>query len=392
MDVLFNYDGSMLSFDNGLGKKGTFPFFVPETKDYLDDNEYDICFLCSNYFVTEDDYYKVNLKELDGNKSVLGWLFPYNLLKEDTLFYKDFDEYLIKYMHVGIHKIVDYSLKKSLYSYHSGTIEDLGLSQDLILFVYRRSICKKESFSDLIPSLFDMGFYVVDEPDKIALNIYPINTYREEKINQFRADTALTCINLQVVSPVFSGSKYVKTLFTETLVELKDPLLRYFSLYQIVEILMRVVYGNKYFEYVEKYANDNRHNLMDKFSELSSESKMIKKIYEIGTSSSEYLDFIDAAKRLLRKIDDEAIKEGASFDDYMYKIRNLIVHDLLIMRDYGNEMEYLSFMYETLIVDLMCRTNLRKEDNKLIYVIDKTKSRKANRKAMAKTMSDLGIK
>lgn len=121
----------MLSFDNGLGKKGAFPFFVPEIRDSLDDNEYDICFLCSNYFVTEDDYYKVNLKELDGNKRVLGWLFPYNLLKEDTLFYKDFDEYLIKYMHVGIHKIVDYSLKKSLWGYNTGTIEDLGLSQDL---------------------------------------------------------------------------------------------------------------------------------------------------------------------------------------------------------------------------------------------------------------------
>jgi hypothetical protein len=392
MEIHFNYDGSVMSFDDGLGRKGMFPFHVPEVKDHLEDNDYDFSFLCSNYFVTEDDYYKVNLKGSDGNKHTLGWLFPSNLLKEDALFYKDFDDYLIKYMHVGVHKLIDYSVKNSLWKYHTGTIEDLGFSQDLILFVYRKSVCKRDRFLDLVPSLFDMGFHVVEKPESIDLSRFPINTYREEKIKQFKADPAVTCISLQNVSPVFSGSKYVETLFNETLVELKDPLLKYFSLYQIVEILMRVVYGNRYYEYVEKCANDNRHNLMDRFSELSSESKMIKKIYEIGTGGPEYLDFVDAAKKLLKKIDDETLKVGAAFDDYMYKIRNLIVHDLRTMRDYEKEMEYLSFMYESLIVDLMCRTNLRKEENKLIYVIDKTKSRKANVRAMKKTMDEKGIK
>jgi hypothetical protein len=287
---------------------------------------------------------------------------------------------------------VEWSLKNIQWEPNAGTIDDLGVSSELILLVYRKSVCKKELFADILPSLFDVGFHVVDNPEDIDISKYPVNTYRKEKLIQFKDDPAQTCINLRAVSPVFSGSKYVETLFNETLVELKDPLLKYFSLYQIVEILMRVVYGNEYFDYVEKYANDNRHNLMDKFGNLSSESRMIKKIYEIGASGTEYLDFIDAAKKLLRKMDEEALKDGASFDEYMYKIRNLIVHDLRIMRDYEKDMEYLSFMYETLIVDLMCRTNLRKEDNKLIYVIDKTKSRKANRKAMAKTMTELGIK
>ena len=150
---------------------------------------------------------------------------------------------------------------------------------------------------------------------------------------------------------------------------------------------MRVVYGNRYFEYVEKYANDDRHNLMDKFGELSSEAKLIKKIYEIGENGTEYLDFIDSAKKLLKKMDEETLKEGSLFDDYMYKIRNLIVHNLRIMHDYEKEMTYLSYMYETLIVDLMCRTNIVREENKQIYVIDHTKSRKANRKALAKVMS-----
>lgn len=386
MEVKFSFDGIELSFE-GFGEKGGFPLYVPDSPDPLDDDEYECCYLCSNYFVTEDDYYKVNLKGNDGTKSTLGWLFPINLLKEDAVFYYDFDEYLLKYMHVGLHKLVENSLRKGQWKVEKGTIDDLHYSADLIILVYRRKVCSSGQFQDIIPSLFDFGYHVVDNPFEIDLNHYPINPYRKEKLIEFKNNPAQTCINLRSVSSLFSGSRYVKTLFKDTLISQKDPFLKYFALYQIIEILMRVVYGNRYFEYVEKYANDDRHNLMDKFGELSSEAKLIKKIYEIGESGTEYLDFIDSAKKLLKKMDEETLKEGSLFDDYMYKIRNLIVHNLRIMHDYEKEMTYLSYMYETLIVDLMCRTNLEREENKQIYVIDHTKSRKANRKALAKVMS-----
>ena len=386
MEVKFSFDGIELSFE-GFGEKGGFPLYVPDSPDPLDDEEYECCYLCSNYFVTEDDYYKVNLKGNDGTKSTLGWLFPINLLKEDAVFYQDFDEYLLKYMHVGLHKLVENSLRKGQWIVDKGTIDDLHYSSDLIILVYRRKVCSSGQFQDIIPSLFDFGYHVVDNPFEIDLNHYPINPYRKEKLIEFKNNPAQTCINLRSVSSLFSGSRYVKTLFKDTLISQKDPFLKYFALYQIVEILMRVVYGNRYFEYVEKYANDDRHNLMDKFGELSSEAKLIKKIYEIGENGTEYLDFVDSAKKLLKKMDEETLKEGSLFDDYMYKIRNLIVHNLRIMHDYEKEMTYLSYMYETLIVDLMCRTNIVREENKQIYVIDHTKSRKANRKALAKVMS-----
>lgn len=386
MEVKFSFDGIELSFE-GFGEKGGFPLYVPDSPDPLDDDEYECCYLCSNYFVTEDDYYKVNLKGTDGTKSTLGWLFPINLLKEDAVFYQDFDEYLLKYMHVGLHKLVENSLRKGQWKVEKGTIDDLHYSSDLIILVYRRKISSSGLFQDIIPSLFDFGYHVVDNPFEIDLKHYPINPYRKDKLIEFKNNPAQTCINLRIVSSLFSGSRYVKTLFKDTLISQKDPFLKYFALYQIVEILMRVVYGNRYFEYVEKYANDDRHNLMDKFGELSSEAKLIKKIYEIGENGTEYLDFIDSAKKLLKKMDEETLKEGSLFDDYMYKIRNLIVHNLRIMHDYEKEMTYLSYMYETLIVDLMCRTNIVREENKQIYVIDHTKSRKANRKALAKVMS-----
>lgn len=386
MDVSFAYDGTELSFD-GYGKKGKFPFGVPDSVDPLKDYEYECFFLCSNYFVSEGDYYKVYLMEGNGLRSVLGWLFPFNLLTEDSAFYTDVDEYLLKYMHVGIRKLVDYSLQNGLWKNQKGTIEDLNLSSDLILLVYRKRICSKEKFQDLIPSLFDFGYHVIDNPAEIDLQMYPINPYREVKAIEFKNDPAKTCINLRCVSPLFSGSDYIKTLFKDTLISLRDPFLKYFSLYQIVEKLIRVVYGNLYFEYVEKYANDDRHNLMDKFGELSSESKLIKKMYEIGQSGTEYLDFIDAAKKLLKKMNEDGIKDGSPFDAYMYKIRNLIVHNLRIMHDYEKDMTYLSYMYETLMVDLMCRTNISREEDKQIYVIDRTKSRKANRKALGRVMN-----
>ena len=52
----------------------------------------------------------------------------------------------------------------------------------------------------------------------------------------------------------------------------------------------------------------------------------------------------------------------------------------------------LTYMFETLIVDLICRTNIKAVENKLIYVIDRDKSASSNRRAFRKTLGEVGIK
>ena len=86
---------------------------------------------------------------------------------------------------------------------------------------------------------------------------------------------------------------------------IEDDYLRYLMLYQIIEKLISVEYGNKYYDFVEKYGNDKRHNLMEKFGELSSEAKLIGKIYEIGAGSTYHLDFNTSAQQLLDKINED---------------------------------------------------------------------------------------
>lgn len=353
---------------------GELEFHVKQFSDMLDDSEYGCCFLASQYFTAESDFFKVNLKRDDGSKEVLGWMFHINLLSEDAAFYDGMDEFLLKYMHVGLHKLVEYSINQGLIKDESGTLKDLSLSDDLIILVYRLSIINEVNIANLFPSLYDNGFVATEEPDKVSSANLRVNDYQKERIDDFKSDPTRTCINLCLVAPVFNNSLFVKSLFMTYLPAIDDDYLRYLMLYQIIEILMSVEYGNRYYEFVEKYGNDKRHNLMEKFGELSSEAKLIGKIYEIGATSTFHLDFNASAQQLLDKVDEGDFKDSPTFQDYMYKIRNMVVHNLSLMRDYPKEMNRIADVYEIAIADLIHRTAIEVKRDKKLFVIDMNKS------------------
>lgn len=353
---------------------GNLEFHIKQFPDMLDDTEYGCCYLASQYFTAESDYFKVNFIRNDGRKEVLGWLFHINLLSEDAAFYEGMDEFLLKYMHVGLHKLVEYSINAGLITNESGTIADLGLSDDLIILVYRLSVIDEVNIVNLLPSLYDNGFVATDAPDKVSCKSLRVNKYQKERIDDFKSDPTRTCINLCLVSPVFNNSLFVKSLFMTYLSVIDDDYLRYLMLYQIIEILMSVEYGNRYYVFVEKYGNNKRHNLMEKFGELSSESKLIGKIFEIGAVNTYHLDFNSYAQQLLDKVDEGDFKENPTFKDYMYKIRNMVVHNLSLMRNYPKDMSIISDIYEIVIADLIHRAAIDVKRDKKLFVIDMNKS------------------
>lgn len=393
MDTKFSLSEGVLGFD-GYGEKGCVDFHVPEIGGMLNDDEFGLQFLCSQYFTAGSDFYKVNVTDEKGRRHTLGWVIPVGLLDEVEDIYKDFEDVQIRYLHVCAHKLIDYCLKNQLFVQDKGTIEDMNVDENLILFVYRLNICGDNEISDLIPSFFDKGYHFLDNPNEIDLTQIPYSVYRQERVDKFKIDPDRTSINIKRVSPVFTGNAFVKMLFNGSLVNIRDPYLRYFSLYQIIEFLMVVVSGNKYFEYVEQYRKEGRHKMKEKLLSLTNEATLISMIYEMGygPSAQDYNDFIDTAKEIIETVGDKTIKDGSHFCEYMYKIRNLVVHNFIAIRDYEDKMNYLTYMFETLIVDLMCRTNINAVENKLICVIDRDMSAKANRKAFRKALRDVGVK
>jgi hypothetical protein len=392
METKFSLVSGILSYE-GHGKKGSIDCHVPEIGGMLNDDEFGCRFLCSPYFSAGSDFYKVNVTDEKGRKHTLGWVIPIGLLDEVEDIYKDFEDIQIRYLHVCAHKMIDYCLKNELLKQEKGTMEDLNISGDLILLVYRLDICSTADINDFIPSFFDKGYHFIEDPTQIDLGQYPYSSFRQAKVDEFKDDDARTSLNIKRVSPVFTGNKFVKMLFNGSLVNIRDPYLRYFSLYQVIEFLMVVVSGNKYYEYVEQYRKEGRHKMKEKLISLTNESTLISMIYEIGYGpyAQEYKNFIDAAKDVIDKIDEKSIKEGSHFYEYMYKIRNLVVHNYIAMREYKEEMDYLTYMFEALIVDLICRTNIKAVENKLIYVIDRDKSARSNRRAFRKALGEVGI-
>lgn len=389
MSSSFLFSSNLLSFSIN-GHKGELSFFVPLGSGPLVDDEYGCQYLTSGYFNAENDYYLITLHRGDGTHTSLGWLFPLNLLKEESDFYEGMDQNLLAYLHIGAHKLIERSVHDNQWAPSSGTIDDCGVSDDLFMLVFRRSVLPDSRILELCPSLFMLGFAFEEKSLRSSEERLSLNSYRQEKVLEVHHSNSHR-FHIKLMSPIFVGNTLVKALFVGNLSKLKNPILRYFALYQIIELLMSVLYRNKYYEYVEKYGNNRRHDLMEQFGELASEKKLIRQIFSIGTSSSFYIDFIDAAKTLIENIGEAGFKSNPSFEDYLYKIRNLIVHSMPMLNGQMKVMQRVSDIFEYIIVDVMCRTDIVEQENKLLFVADKSKSGKTNRRLFRQMLKDVGI-
>lgn len=389
MPSSFLYSSNLLSFSIN-GHKGELFFFVPLGNGPLVDDEYGCLFLTSGYFNAGNDYYLITLHRRDSTHTSLGWLFPLNLLKEDSDFYEGMDENLLAYLHIGAHKLIERCIFSNQWVPSSGTLDDCKVSDDLFMLVFRRSVLPDSRILELCPYLFMLGFTFEEKSLGSSEERISFNSYRQEKVLEVRISNSHR-FHIKLMSPIFVGNTLVNALFVGNLSKLKNPILRYFALYQIIEVLMSVLYRNKYYEYVEKYGNNRRHDLMEQFGELASEKKLIRQIFDIGTNSPIYIDFIDAAKTLLEKIGEAGFKSNPSFEDYLYKIRNLTVHSMPMLTGQMKIMQRVSDIFEYIIVDVMCRTTVVEQDNKLLFVADKSKSGKTNRRLFRQMLKDVGI-
>ena len=389
MSSIFQTSSKSLSFSIN-GHNGEVAFNVPLGNGPLVDDEYGCQYLESDYFDAESDYYLITLNGVGGSRITLGWLFPLNILKEDSDFYNDMDPYLLAYLHIGAHKLIEQSISNNQWRPLSGTLDDCGASDSLFLLIYRRSVLPDSQILELCPDLFRFGFSFTDKNLQTSIARMPLNAYRQEKAFDIHNSNCHR-IHARLISPVFSDSNLVKALFAGNLSKLGNPLLRYFALYQIIEFLMSVSYRNSYYEYVEEFGNNRRHDLMEKFGELASEKRLIRNIFSFGTNDSIYRDFIDAAKSLLETVGESDFKSNPTFEDYMYKIRNLIVHSMHMVNGQMRNMRQVSDIFEYVVVDLMCRTTLVGQENKLLFVVDRNKSNKMNRRLFRQLLHELGI-
>lgn len=354
--------------------KSSFPEYT------FDPSEYGIELFFSPYYMAEDDNFCVIVK----NGNTIGWLITISYLQEDDeSFICQHDKWLNRYAHIGISLFMTYLIEKEKDNFLSKE-DDFYLSSvdfpSCHAFIYRRSQIGDSYVFTLYPQFYNAGFYHVktlfeasDEEifykSNYAENLIKASTKRKIYVSQIERTPELTKL-LRCLYENWLPYSYVNSFS------------RYIFLYQVVEYFMEMAFEKSLYVHIMDY-NERRISKNDLRKCLTSDAEEITKIEMvfngIPTNSQIVLDFIQNAKGFFDKIGIDFYE--TSVGKYIYKVRNILVHNMRLALDYENEINEIVECFEKLIALKLSKLETTDQDMHLV-VCDISENYKKNRKRM----------
>lgn len=383
----YDYINNSISFEDN-GNIYNCHSYIPQS-DFDEDN-YGLLFLASPYFVAESDYYEVNLYR-GKRKNRVGWIIPINLLcNTDIDYLSDLDDYLLKYADISLRKLLTFCIKKKLLNDLDLEITDI-LPDSVIIFIYNQDSLSLSEIDHVIPSLYDNGFYTFDDPLSANFGDLYSSQLKNREIKEAKSNGSLRKINLRLIHEKYHHLLFFKHLYSYILPNNTNPFFRYISLYQVIEILMSFAFDDIYFSVISSYNTGacTKNELRERLQESTKEKELINRIYDnVSQTDPYYNDFIEAVKSLFVLMGKDSSKLN-SFQDYMYTLRNMIIHEMRNLLEYSEEMTAIAECYEKLIFILLQDCKLDKNDKKGLFVLDKDYSWKINKRKMREVYNDI---
>lgn len=140
-------------------------------------------------------------------------------------------------------------------------------------------------------------------------------------------------VNVRRIAPALRQENYVRDLLEKPLLRSSEPIVEFFLLYQVFELLMQYVYELRYVGIVKEYLLAPKptltlvKNLFDKIKESSTDkSRMIALCGgQHFPSGLEYGGLRDACNKFLSKM---GLDDANDIPSLVYPIRNKLVHEL----------------------------------------------------------------
>jgi hypothetical protein len=305
---------SPLHLDNSFDKK-TFDIFFLAKKDIL-----------------ESDIYQVYDET---RKTRIGWCIPVNALDSSDHDYAS-NTHFQKYAYSAIKSILT-NIDDTIFTKHLDIgssfqvrLSDILHSNTAILIVSRETLPTEQPFEIecAMPSLIRHGYVRLSNtsPDEITLDgIKPENGK----------------IQLKFISPDLNNHQVIDSLLHSAFAYETKPILCFFYVYQIFELILDEIYRNEQSKIVQELiiaAGDSSKakDALEKAQRISSEKKRIGLLTQEYSKSQEKLSNLkNSCNTLLKTI---GRSEGNNFEEYFYSIRNFIFHQY---RDFPTDKEQL---------------------------------------------------
>lgn len=287
-----------------------------------------------------DDCGENSIYQVYTNKKRIGWIFPIQALLSDAHNYAE-NAFFLRYAYVAIclllEKIEDRDKRNFIPQLK---LEDYYKETDNLLILDKENCKEIDGFllDNYVVDLYKHGYSFVGKGN-LTSNI----------------DKPIIRLNLCSQSLELKKITYISKLFKEVIPKEQEPFAKFYTYYQIIEILISVIFEYKFKEFILEI-NEETENLFDKREDLNKliiEKQRVKWLFsnftKIQTENKRILN--QCCSRLLELNQKKTTNDCA---ENLYNVRCLLVHKLYILNnDSYNIIEDLNIAFLDVLIDMI---------------------------------------
>ncbi len=287
-----------------------------------------------------DDYSENSIFEVYVKNQRIGWIFPFQALISDLHDYSE-NKFFLRYAFVTV-----YLLLNNIKSYNEKEFSFEILLQDFynenvsLLVIDCDNISKIEKFNidDYTVSLYKNGY-----------------SYNGRGNVQSEIDIIDKRLNLKSISNELKSISYLDNLFKNEIPKERESFARFHTYYQIIEILISIVFKDKFRKYVNdlKIDSDDLLQKKEKLGDLTLEKRRVVWLfYEyVNISSNLLLDLNESCEKILIK---NHIHTGKNAPENLYLVRCLIVHSMYKLDEESyNLLEIIDTVFLDVLIEML---------------------------------------
>ncbi len=279
----------------------------------------------------------------------LGWIFPLQALISKNHDYAG-NKHFLNYAYVAFLKLLIESkeLGSNKLNYREDCtyrLEDLYDIESTHVFITSNSNCEQISgydFQRYIASLYDLGY------------LYTNGNHSKEIDGNKK-------LKLNKLSDELSKEVFIKYLFTEILVDSIHHLVKFYMLYQVIELLIENIFNSELQVMLDGLSKDEKNlfQVKEDLGNLAKENERIKRLFNrYSTYHESRAELMNLCNILLENVGRE--KKGSP-EKALYSVRNLYVHDFRsIPTEYESQIEQINIVFEKVIIETIHTFNLTK--------------------------------
>ncbi len=337
------------NIENNIQREIT--YVLPPRKDYPPDRYVVLVLIHNN--LPENYIFQVYEKSISQR---IGWIFPIQALLSNKHEYSG-NEHFLKIAYPAFINLISPKGKQqhTIPQLKEEYVLDDFYSSNSVIIIFDKEELKKLNdfnFDNYLPCLYQYGYFPLK--NNIILHPKVMDNFFIEARLDIREKSLRKKIVIEPVSEDLKEEEFINQLFKELLCNEEHIIIRFYLLYQIIELLIKKVFNSQFKNKISDLASSEDVDLFElnrKLQKMTDEKSRIGLLFnsysQVTSLELEEIifDFFDTP---------DAEKNNYSLPILLYRVRNLLVHDYRnITTKQKRLMEDINFYFEKIVIYLL---------------------------------------